>query len=117
MINSVYSISDHMHNFPLTYTGEKLMPSIVKLPEMKMKPFPNLLKYAFLGINKTLPVIISSVLSKDQETRPIDMLKKNIEARGTLTTSSFIEIWSGLPILLAGPLVIVIYFAPVPIHV
>ncbi|XP_027181753.1 uncharacterized protein LOC113780138 [Coffea eugenioides] len=39
-------------------TQAKLLPSIVQAPELELKPLPKHLKYAFLGDNETLPVII-----------------------------------------------------------
>ncbi|XP_027171848.1 uncharacterized protein LOC113771472 [Coffea eugenioides] len=44
-------------------TQAKLLPSIVQAPELELKPLPKHLKYAFLGDNETLPVIISAHLS------------------------------------------------------
>lgn len=47
-----------------------------------MKPLPDKLKYAFLGANDTLPVIIASDLQKDQEDSLLAVLKKHKEAIG-----------------------------------
>ncbi|XP_074266881.1 uncharacterized protein LOC141590173 [Silene latifolia] len=47
-------------------TKEKPIPSVVKAPIVEMKPLPSHLKYAFLGDEETLPVIISSKLSREQ---------------------------------------------------
>ena len=38
------------------------------------------LRYAFLGENGTKPVIISSTLNKNMETKLLEVLKKNMEA-------------------------------------
>ncbi|XP_061338144.1 uncharacterized protein LOC133285009 [Gastrolobium bilobum] len=51
-------------------------PSSEKPPELELKPLPQHLKYAYLGNNKTLPVIISSFLTKEQEGLLLDKLKK-----------------------------------------
>ena len=47
-----------------------------------MKPLPNALKYVYLGPKKTLPVIITSDLSNDQEGQLLDMLKEHKNAIG-----------------------------------
>ena len=49
-----------------------------------MKPFPDLLKYAFLGPKETLPIIISSLLSCDQKRELIHVLTKHKGAIGWL---------------------------------
>ncbi|XP_061354673.1 uncharacterized protein LOC133299250 [Gastrolobium bilobum] len=51
-------------------------PSSEKPPELELKPLPQHLKYAYLGNNNTLPVIISSFLTKEQEELLLDKLKK-----------------------------------------
>ncbi|XP_074277429.1 uncharacterized protein LOC141601067 [Silene latifolia] len=49
---------------------------------VEMKPLPSHLKYAFLGDEETLPVIISSKLSREQEEALIPVLKQHKEAIG-----------------------------------
>ncbi|XP_074276723.1 putative 3-deoxy-D-manno-octulosonic acid transferase, mitochondrial isoform X2 [Silene latifolia] len=61
---------------------EKPVPSIVKPPIVELKPLPSHLKYAFLGSEETLPVIISSKLTKEQEEALIRVLKQLKEAIG-----------------------------------
>ncbi|XP_074291769.1 uncharacterized protein LOC141618565 [Silene latifolia] len=61
---------------------EKPVPSIVKPPIVELKPLPSHLKYAFLGSEETLPVIISSKLTKEQEEALIRVLKQHKEAIG-----------------------------------
>ncbi|XP_074270755.1 uncharacterized protein LOC141594650 [Silene latifolia] len=61
---------------------EKLVPSIVKPPIVELKPLPSHLKYAFPGNEETLPVIISSKLTKEQEEALIRVLKQHKEAIG-----------------------------------
>ncbi|XP_026399352.1 uncharacterized protein LOC113295219, partial [Papaver somniferum] len=46
-----------------------LIPSIVEPPKLELKTLPSTLKYAFLGSSDTLPVIISSCLDTEQESR------------------------------------------------
>ena len=43
------------------------LPSIESLPSFELKLLPSHLKYAYLGQNNTLPVIISSTLDAGQE--------------------------------------------------
>jgi len=57
-------------------------PSIVSSPKLKLKPLPDSLKYVFLGPKKTLPVIISSLLSSDQEKELIHVLSDHKGAIG-----------------------------------
>jgi hypothetical protein len=51
-------------------------------PKLELKPLPAKLKYAFLGLNDTLPVIIASDLQDDQESSLLDVLKEHKEAIG-----------------------------------
>ncbi|XP_019172468.1 PREDICTED: uncharacterized protein LOC109167852, partial [Ipomoea nil] len=51
----------------LPASSEKLLPSVVQAPIPALKPLPEHLKYAFLGENKTFPVIISTKLSAIEE--------------------------------------------------
>ncbi|CAN6691837.1 unnamed protein product [Malus baccata var. baccata] len=45
----------------------KLLPSIIQAPTLELKPLPSHLKYIFLGENETLPAIISSSLTAQEE--------------------------------------------------
>ncbi|XP_071939272.1 uncharacterized protein [Coffea arabica] len=63
-------------------TQAKLLSSIVQAPELELKPLPKHLKYAFLGNNETLPVIISAHLSPGQEDSLIRLLRDHKEAIG-----------------------------------
>ena len=51
-------------------------------PKLKLKPLPDKLKYAFLGDNDILLVIIASDLQKDQEDNLLEVLKEHKEAIG-----------------------------------
>ncbi|KAL4387055.1 hypothetical protein GQ457_09G019640 [Hibiscus cannabinus] len=51
-------------------------------PKLELKQLPEQLKYAYLGNNKTLHVIISSKLQADQEERLIATLRQHKEALG-----------------------------------
>ncbi|KAL4353333.1 hypothetical protein GQ457_06G014240 [Hibiscus cannabinus] len=70
---------------PLNYTAEPCKvdkPSIEQPPKLELKQLPEQLKYAYLGNNKTLLVIISSKLQADQEERLIATLQQHKEALG-----------------------------------
>ncbi|KAL4282496.1 hypothetical protein GQ457_16G018920 [Hibiscus cannabinus] len=56
--------------------------SIEQPPKLELKQLPEQLKYAYLGNNETLPVIISSKLQVDQEERLIAALRQHKEALG-----------------------------------
>ncbi|XP_077222173.1 uncharacterized protein LOC143856016 [Tasmannia lanceolata] len=55
-------------------------PSIEEPPQLDLKPLPSNLRYAFLGNNETLPVIISSDLTSSQEDELLNLLKENKDA-------------------------------------
>ena len=60
----------------------KVLPSVVQAPKLELKALPQHLKYAYLGEGDTLPVIVSSTLSKQQEERLLDVLKRHKTAIG-----------------------------------
>ncbi|CAM8943733.1 unnamed protein product [Rhodiola kirilowii] len=55
---------------------------IEEAPTVELKPLPGHLKYAFLGENSTLPVIIKNGLEADQEQRLIRVLTEHRHAIG-----------------------------------
>ena len=60
--------------------------SVVVSPvALELKPLPNSLKYAFLGPDEFLPVIIASDLDRDQEDKLIYFLRENKEALGSVS--------------------------------
>ena len=59
-----------------------LTPSIQKPPIMEEKQLPNHLRYAYLGEESTLPIIISSSLSNMEEEKLLKILKEHKEAIG-----------------------------------
>jgi len=63
------AISESMH--------ESVSPSALKL-----KPLPDSLKYAFLGPDESLPVVVASNLDRDQEDKLIALFRENKEALG-----------------------------------
>ena len=68
-------------SLPLT-SSTSHVPSLESLPKLELKPLPNKLKYAFLGSNDTLPVIIASDLQKVQEDSLLEVLKEHKETIG-----------------------------------
>ncbi|KAL7615136.1 hypothetical protein Lser_V15G05445 [Lactuca serriola] len=65
---------------PKTHT--RLPPSLVQPPKLELKVLPQHLKYAYLGNNETLPVIISNHLTECEEEKLIKVIKENKEAMG-----------------------------------
>ena len=55
----------------------KLLPSSEQVPKWKLKPWPNDLKYAFLGTDETFPMVISSELDSLQECELLNILSKH----------------------------------------
>ncbi|CAM8880193.1 unnamed protein product [Rhodiola kirilowii] len=64
------------------FKSQVCLPSVVQAPTVELKPLPGHLKYAFLGENSTLPVIIKSGLEADQERRLIGVLTEHRQAIG-----------------------------------
>ncbi|XP_074559897.1 uncharacterized protein LOC141815936 [Curcuma longa] len=62
--------------------SEKLLPSIMQPPKLELKPLPEHLKYAYLGENDQLPVIIAQHLEAGQEKRLLDLLRRYQRAIG-----------------------------------
>ncbi|XP_050207515.1 uncharacterized protein LOC126656933 [Mercurialis annua] len=57
-------------------------PSSIKLPKVELKTLPSHLRYAFVGENNMLPIIISSKLTESQEQQVIQVVKNHILAIG-----------------------------------
>ncbi|CAM8968712.1 unnamed protein product [Rhodiola kirilowii] len=64
------------------FKSNTCLPSIVQAHEVELKPLPRHLKYAFLGDNGTLPVIIKSGLEAYQERRLVEVLSRHKLAIG-----------------------------------
>ncbi|CAM8940531.1 unnamed protein product [Rhodiola kirilowii] len=64
------------------FKSKVCLPSVVQAPTVELKPLPEHLKYAFLGENDTLPVIIKNGLGADQERRLIKVLTEHKLAIG-----------------------------------
>ena len=52
------------------------------LPVLELKQLPSNLKYDFLGVNETLPVIIASNLEAEKEERLLAILQEHKAAIG-----------------------------------
>ncbi|KAL4383785.1 hypothetical protein GQ457_15G018430 [Hibiscus cannabinus] len=66
--------------FPADFLILDYKPSIEQRPKLELKQLPEQLKYAYLGNNETVPVIISSKLQADQEETLIATLRQHKEA-------------------------------------
>lgn len=62
--------------------ASKTPPSSVQFPKLDLKALANTLKYAFLGINETFPVVISSSIEDHQESQLLELLKRHKKAIG-----------------------------------
>ncbi|KAM2996398.1 hypothetical protein FF2_043225 [Malus domestica] len=60
----------------------KMLPSVVQPPSLELKPLPSHLKYVFLGKQETLPVIVSSTLTAQEEEKLVRVLKEYKTAIG-----------------------------------
>ncbi|KAM1000640.1 hypothetical protein ACFX2I_007252 [Malus domestica] len=67
---------------PIPVSTNTLLPSVIQAPVLELKPLPDHLKYAFLGDEETLPVIVSSSLTALEEEKLIRVLKEHKTAIG-----------------------------------
>ena len=58
------------------------VPSVEQPPKMEQKPLPSHLKYAYLGVASTLPVIISASLTELEEEKLLRVLRDHKNALG-----------------------------------
>ena len=61
---------------------DRVLPSEKKPPKFELKPLPSHLKYAFLGVEETFPVIICSSLESNQENKLLEILRTHKTAVG-----------------------------------
>ncbi|CAN6725282.1 unnamed protein product [Malus baccata var. baccata] len=66
----------------ISVSANKLLPSIMQPPTLELKPLPSHLKYIFLGDDETLPVIISSTLTTQEEDKLVRVLREYKTAIG-----------------------------------
>ncbi|KAM1104808.1 hypothetical protein ACFX19_013341 [Malus domestica] len=67
---------------PIPVSTNTLLPSVIQAPVLELKPLPDHLKYAFLGEEETLPIIVSSLLTALEEEKLIRVLKEHKTAIG-----------------------------------
>ena len=87
MSEEVDIMSTHIRMQPLVEPlpqpkSEPTLPSLQIPPQVELKPLPNSLKYAFRGLDQTLPVIIASNLEPNQEEKLVKVLKSHKGAIG-----------------------------------
>ncbi|CAN6679878.1 unnamed protein product [Malus baccata var. baccata] len=63
-------------------SANMMFPSVVQPPTLELKPLPSHLKYVFLGDDETLPVIISSSLTAQEEDKLVKVLQEYKTAIG-----------------------------------
>ncbi|KAM1331871.1 hypothetical protein ACFX2H_043977 [Malus domestica] len=61
---------------------QPLLPSSEQAPKLELKLLPSHLKYAHLGVNETLPVIIAANLNDTEEDKLLRVLRKYQDALG-----------------------------------
>lgn len=66
----------------LVSTNTTLVPSIVRAPDLELKQLPEQLKYAYLGENQTLPVIVAANLSLVEQEKLLRVLREHKTALG-----------------------------------
>ena len=67
---------------PLPPIKDRVLPSEERPPKLELKPLSSHLKYAFLGVEETFPVIISSSLESKQENKLLEILRTHKTAIG-----------------------------------
>ncbi|CAN6695145.1 unnamed protein product [Malus baccata var. baccata] len=86
LVIALESLPTHDGKFPnlesIPISTNKLLSSIIQAPILELKTLPSHLKYIFLGDNETLPAIISSSLTAQEEGKLVRMLKEFKSALG-----------------------------------
>ncbi|CAN6453583.1 unnamed protein product [Victoria cruziana] len=72
----------HIESGPQIDIDPVVSSSLESPPAMELKPLTHTLKYAYLGSNDSLPIIISSVLSFEEEERLLAVLRDHKKAIG-----------------------------------
>ena len=81
--NEVLEVNGWAPKFePLPPIEDRALPSKERPPKLELKPLPLHLKYAFLGVEETFPVIISSSLELDRENKILEILRTHRTALG-----------------------------------
>ncbi|CAN6572911.1 unnamed protein product [Malus baccata var. baccata] len=80
MVAALESNPRHIGKSPnlisISNSTNKLLPSVIQPPSLEFKPLPSYLKYVFLGEQETLPVIISSSLTAQDEDKLVRVLRE-----------------------------------------
>ena len=71
-----------MLSIPISAEQPRAKPSVEEPPHLVLKQLRETLKYAFLGPDNTLPVIILALLNQEQEEKLLQVLKKCKAALG-----------------------------------
>ena len=81
--DSLFSSAPYSRIEPLPpWQAEPILPSLDQPPILELKPLLDSLKYAYLGLDYTLPVIITPKLTSVQESQLLDVLKEHRGAIG-----------------------------------
>ena len=67
---------------PLPPMEDTVLPSGERPPKLELKPLPSHIKYAFLTVEETFAVIMSSSLESDQENKLLEILRTHKTAIG-----------------------------------
>ncbi|XP_028792157.1 uncharacterized protein LOC114747967 [Neltuma alba] len=81
-LNRVKKFPEQMKTWVGALEPQELIPSVIKPPDLDLKPLPSNLKYVFLAENNKLPVIVANSLSEFEEQQLVTVLKKNMRAIG-----------------------------------
>ena len=85
--NEVLEVNGWAPKFePLPLIEDRALPLEERPPKLELKPLPSHLKYAFLGVEETFPIIISSSLELDQEHKLLEILRTHRTALGWTIT-------------------------------
>ncbi|KAM2671207.1 hypothetical protein EV1_007043 [Malus domestica] len=80
MVATLESLPKHvgkLSNFEsIPVSTDKTFPSVIQAPTLELKPLPSHLKYVYLGEQETLPVIVSSFLTAQEEEKLVRVLKE-----------------------------------------
>ncbi|KAM1024480.1 hypothetical protein ACFX13_038476 [Malus domestica] len=75
-------IGKSLNLISIPISTNKLLPFVIQLPSPELKPLPSYLKYVFLGEQETLPVIISSSLTAQEEDKLVRVFQEYRTAIG-----------------------------------
>ncbi|KAM1206231.1 hypothetical protein ACFX2G_007031 [Malus domestica] len=80
MVAALESLPKHvgkLSNFEsIPVSTDKTFPSVIQAPTLELKPLPSHLKYVYLEEQETLPVIVSSFLTTQEEEKLVRVLKE-----------------------------------------